>query len=143
MDPGMHTAEHILNQTVDRMLGCGRCFSAHIERRKSKCDYRVDQAPEVHQIQTIQEQVNQVIRDDLEVRTVTLPHEEAARQFNLERLPRDAGDAVRIVLVGDYDACPCIGEHVARTGELGTFRITTWDVTGDVLRIRFKLARPC
>ncbi len=38
-DPRMHSAEHILNQTMDRMFGCGRCFSAHIEKKKSKCDY--------------------------------------------------------------------------------------------------------
>jgi len=35
IDPRMHTAEHILNQTVVRVLGCERCFSAHIEKKKS------------------------------------------------------------------------------------------------------------
>jgi hypothetical protein len=35
IDPHMHTAEHILNQTVVRFLGCERCFSAHIEKKKS------------------------------------------------------------------------------------------------------------
>ncbi len=40
-DPRMHTAEHILNQTMVRMFGCGRSFNSHIERKKSKCDYRV------------------------------------------------------------------------------------------------------
>jgi Ser-tRNA(Ala) deacylase AlaX len=34
-DPRMHSAEHILNQTMDRMYQCGRCFNAHIERKKS------------------------------------------------------------------------------------------------------------
>ena len=38
-DPRMHSAEHILNQTMVQMYDCGRCFSAHIERKKSKCDY--------------------------------------------------------------------------------------------------------
>ena len=35
----MHTAEHILNQTMVRMFNCGRSKNAHIERKKSKCDY--------------------------------------------------------------------------------------------------------
>ena len=30
--PPMHTAEHILNGTMVRMFGCGRSFSAHIEK---------------------------------------------------------------------------------------------------------------
>jgi hypothetical protein len=29
----MHSAEHILNQTMDRMFQCGRCFNAHIEKK--------------------------------------------------------------------------------------------------------------
>lgn len=142
IDPHMHTVEHILNQTVVRILGCDRCFSAHIEKKKSKCDYRISRPPTPDLIQAIETQVNQIVQEDLEVRAVSLPREEAARQFNLQRLPADAGDSIRIILVGDYDACPCIGDHVARTGELGAFRITSWDVSGDVMRLRFKLNRP-
>jgi len=43
-DQRMHTAEHILNQTMVRMFGCGRSFSSHIEKKKSKCDYRFERA---------------------------------------------------------------------------------------------------
>lgn len=32
----MHTTEHIINQTMIRLFGCGRSVSAHIERKKSK-----------------------------------------------------------------------------------------------------------
>jgi Ser-tRNA(Ala) deacylase AlaX len=142
IDPHMHTAEHILNQTVVRFLGCERCFSAHIEKKKSKCDYRVAHAPHPDQIQAIESQVNRVIHDGLDVQTVTLSRAEAVRQFHLQRLPADAGDTIRIIRIGDYDACPCIGDHVMNTHALGTFRISSWDVTGDVLRIRFKLQRP-
>jgi len=42
IDPKMHSAEHILNQTMVRMFSCGRCFRAHIEKKKSKCDYHFD-----------------------------------------------------------------------------------------------------
>ena len=57
-DPRMHSAEHILNQTMDRMFGCGRCFSAHIERRKSKCDYHFDRGLTAEEIAEIQDRVN-------------------------------------------------------------------------------------
>jgi len=39
--PPMHTAEHILNATMVRMFGCPRSRNAHIERKKSKCDYEL------------------------------------------------------------------------------------------------------
>ena len=32
--PPMHTTEHIINQTMIRLFGCGRSVSAHIERKK-------------------------------------------------------------------------------------------------------------
>ena len=140
-DPHMHTAEHILNQTMVRLLDCGRCFSAHIEKKKSKCDYRITAPPTPEDMHRIEEQVNRIIQSDLAVRADPLPRAEAAREFNLERLPEDAGETIRIVRVGDYDACPCRGDHVSHTGELGAFRITSWDVNDGVLRIRFKLKR--
>ena len=40
--PQMHSAEHILNQTMVRMFNRGRSFSNHIEKKKSKCDYHFD-----------------------------------------------------------------------------------------------------
>ena len=48
--PPMHTVEHILNQTMVRMFGCERSRNAHIERKKSKCDYTLPCAPTEEQI---------------------------------------------------------------------------------------------
>ena len=141
-DPKMHTAEHILNQTMDRMFGCGRCFSAHIEKKKSKCDYRFDRDLTAAEKEQIQTRVNEVIASDLPVIEEYLSKQDAARMFDLNRLPEGAGDRIRIIKVGDYDACPCIGPHVGTTSEIGTFRITTTSYHPDVLRIRFKLVQP-
>ena len=47
----MHTTEHILNQTMVRMFGCPRSRNAHIERKKSKCDYILDHEPTEQQIE--------------------------------------------------------------------------------------------
>ena len=59
--PPMHTAEHILNQTMVRLFHCGRAVSAHIERKKSKCDYLLKQKPTAEQIQEIENKVNDII----------------------------------------------------------------------------------
>jgi Ser-tRNA(Ala) deacylase AlaX len=67
--------------------------------------------------------------------------DEARRAYNLTRLPDDAGDRIRIVSIGEYDHCPCIGPHVTTTREIGAFRITTASHEDGVLRIRFKLRR--
>jgi len=139
-DPKMHSAEHILNQTMDRLFNCGRCFSAHIEKKKSKCDYRFDRELTRQELEEIQNRVNQVIADDLPVTEEAVTHAEALKNFNTEKLPDNPGATIRIIHIGDYDACPCIGNHVKSTGEIGGFRITTASFDNDVLRIRFKLA---
>jgi Ser-tRNA(Ala) deacylase AlaX len=66
---------------------------------------------------------------------------EAMGRFDLERLPDDATETVRIVKVGDYDECLCIGLHVANTSEIGTFKIINHDYDAEAQRwrMRFKL----
>jgi Ser-tRNA(Ala) deacylase AlaX len=135
----MHTAEHILNQTMVRMFSCGRSRNAHIERKKSKCDYLLPAAPTEAQINTIAEQVNAVIASHLPVSISFVPKEEASAILDLSKLPEDAGETVRVVRVGDYDACACIGMHVTNTSEIGKFVILSHDYQDGVWRVRFKL----
>ncbi len=137
----MHTAEHILNGTMVQLFDCGRCFSAHIERKKSKCDYHFNRALTPEELADIETRVNRVINSNMKVTETYMTEPEAVRQFDLSRLPARDSVEVRIVSVGDYDACPCIGPHVSETSEIGIFRITTSDFTDGVLRIRFKLKR--
>lgn len=139
MDLRMHSAEHLLNQTMVRMFNCGRCFSSHIEKRKSKCDYHFDRALKEQEIDEIQKRVNRVIQADLEVTEAYVNRAEAKGRYDLDRLPEDADDWIRIIRIGDYDACPCIGPHVRFTKEIGGFRIISTRFENGVLRIRYKL----
>lgn len=141
-DPRMHSAEHLLNQAVGRLLGCSRCISAHIEKKKSKCDYRFGRALTAAEQKALEHEVNAVIAADLTVTVAHVSRAEAGRRFNLDRLPDDAGPSVRIVHIGDYDQCPCIGPHVASTAAIGFFRITSSNYANGLLRIRFKLDQP-
>ena len=139
-DPRMHSAEHILNQTMVRLYDCGRCFTAHIGKKKSKCDYHFDHALTEEEIAKIQLRVNNVIDSDLPVTESFVSRDEAERLYNTRKLPNDVGASIRVVHIGDYDSCPCIGEHVASTGEIGIFKITTISYAKGDLRIRFKLS---
>lgn len=137
--PPMHTCEHIVNRTMVNLFGCGRAVSAHIERKKSKLDFVLPQAPLPDDIARIEQTVNEVIAQHLPVTTEFITQEEAVGRFDLKRLPDGASDTVRIVRVGDYDECLCIGLHVANTSEIGTFRIISSDYKDGIFRMRFKL----
>ena len=136
-----HTCEHIVNQTMIRLFGCGRSVSAHIERKKSKLDYRLNHRPTDEEVKRLEDAVNEVIARHLPVTTEYITQEEARDRFDLARLPEDASETVRVVHVGDYDECLCIGAHVNNTAEIGTFRIIShdWDEERKVWRMRFKV----
>ena len=135
----MHTAEHILNQTMVRMFGCRRSMNAHIERKKSKCDYLLAEAPAEIQINEIIRKVNEVIDLHLPVYEELMTHEDAAKIVDLSKLPTDASEMLRVIRVGDYDACACIGQHVDNTSEVGRFEIISHDFENGRWRVRFKL----
>ena len=136
----MHTAEHILNATMVRMMGCGRHVNAHVERTKSKLDYALERALTDDEVRTIEAAVNEVIAADLPVTIEYAQQADVADRFNLERLPDGASETVRIVRVGDYDECLCAGTHVEHTAQIGTFRITSTRWQDGRQRIVFRLS---
>lgn len=140
--PPMHTAEHLLNGTMDKMFGKGRSFSAHIEKKKSKCDYHFERDLTAKEIETIEDKINGAIAADLIVREEFMNRDEAQKIFNLNRLPDEAGENLRVIRIGDYDACLCSGPHVNSTKEIGGFKIISTSFENGVLRVRFKISEP-
>lgn len=136
-----HTAEHILNATMVRMFGCPRSRNAHIEKKKSKCDYILDAEPSEDQVAEIQAKVNEVISSGLDVTMEFMSHEQASVIVDMSKLPEDASETLRIVRIGDYDACACIGAHVSNTREIGEFRIISHSYENGIWRLRWKVVR--
>jgi alanyl-tRNA synthetase len=124
-----------------RKFDCGRCFSSHLNKKKSKCDYHFDRSLTDDEAKEVETAVNKAISANLDVTEEMVSLEGASGDFNLTRLP-DGVETVRIVRIGDYDSCPCIGAHVDNTAEIGMFRMISHDFNDGVLRIRYKLDGP-
>jgi alanyl-tRNA synthetase len=137
--PPMHTAEHLINWVMVKKFGCNRCFRDHIEKKKSKLDYKFERNLTEEELKNIESQVNNVIVQDIEVFEEFIPVEIAKAKFNLSRLPEDVSGNIRIIKIGDYDAAPCQGPHVKSTKEIGVLKIISSDFEDGVLRIRYKL----
>ena len=133
--------ENIINRTMMNLFGCGRSVEAHIERKKSKLDYRLEACPTPQQVEALEQTVNEVIARHLPITTEFISQAEAQGRFDMQRLPDDASETVRVVKIGDYDDCLCIGLHVANTSEIGTFKLLShdWNPDTHIWRIRFKL----
>lgn len=141
--PPAHTAEHLLNQTMIRMFGCERSTNAHIERKKSKISYVLDHKPSRHEERDIERKMNEIIDEDLPVSFEFVNRDNVPEGVSLDRLPEDASETLRLVRIGDYDVCPCIGKHVRSTSQIGRFEIlgTNWDEEKHTFRIRFKIVQ--
>lgn len=137
----MHTAEHILNQTMVRLFGCERSKNAHIERKKSKCDYLLSEEPSSEIMTEVERRINEIIDRHLPITIEFMPKEEAGKIVDLGKLPEDASPMLRIVRIGEYDACACIGAHVNNTSEIGRFKMLNYDYAEGRLRLRFKLIK--
>ncbi len=135
----MHTAEHILNATMMKMFGCKRSENCHIEKKKSKCDFEIPNSPDEIRVKQIESNVREIIDQHLQVIEFYYPFEQAEKEFDLHRVDKTKNDTIRIIQIGSYDRCPCIGQHVKNTSEIGDFRITTWSWENGILRLRFKV----
>ncbi len=138
--PPMHTAEHLLNGEMARRFSCGRAFSAHVERKKSKLDYYLPKALTNEEIKDLENYINNIVKEDIAVTEEYITQEEAKNRFDMSRLPEGASETVRVVHVGDYDQCLCAGSHVKSTSEIGEFRISSTRWQDGVQRIVFKLS---
>lgn len=137
--PPAHTAEHLLNGMVAGRFGCGRAFSAHIERKKSKLDYHLDRPLTDEEIRQLEADINRIIREDVEVWIEYATQDEVKHRFDMHRLPENASDTMRIVHIGDYDECLCAGDHVKRTSEIVGFRISSSSFADGVQRLVFRV----
>lgn len=135
----MHTAEHILNRTMVNMFGCERSENCHIERKKSKCDFKLKKAPTEQEIQQLEETIKEIVKKELDVTEKLIDFDEANKLFNLKRINKDQNPKVRIISIGDYDDCPCIGKHISNTREIINFRITTTSYNDGIFRVRYKI----
>jgi threonine and alanyine tRNA ligase second additional domain protein len=139
--PPAHTAEHLLNQLMVRMFGTERSRNAHVERKKSKMTFVLQQKPSRKEEKAITDEMNRLIEEDLPVTYELVERNNLPENVTLERLPEDASEKIRLVRIGNYDVCPCIGKHVRSTKQIGKFELlgTNWDEHSKSFRIRFKV----
>lgn len=138
--PPAHTAEHLLNQTMGRMFGCERSRNSHIERKKSKINFLIDRPLTQEEVAAVEQKINELIAADLPVTYELVTRDNIPAGVTLAKLPDSASETLRIVRIGDYDICACLGTHVKSTREIGNFRITSTSFNEGSFRIVYKVA---
>lgn len=136
--PRMHTAEHILSAVMRKFYDAPRNVEFHLGEKKTKCDYDVPRPLSDADIKQIETLANNEIARNHPVTSFLLSRQQA-QQYDLWKVPPDATE-ISIYKIGDFDEQPCGGPHVARTAEVGEFKILSYELRENGrVRIRFRV----
>ena len=103
--------------------------------------FRLDHKPTRQEEKDIEREMQRLIDEDLPVTFEFVTRDTLPEGVSPDRLPDDASETIRLVRIGDYDVCPCIGRHVRSTSQIGRFEMlgTNWDEQEKTFRVRFKV----
>jgi alanyl-tRNA synthetase len=119
-----HTATHLVHRAFRGALGDSAAQAgSENSPGRFRFDFTAMGAVPLSVLQAAEEEVNQVLINDLEVRAFHTSLDEARAMGALALFGEKYGDEVRVVEVGDYSRELCGGTHVARSGNLGLVKI--------------------
>src|SRR5262249_26324139 len=119
-----HTATHLVHQTMRNVLGESATQAGSLNAPgRLRFDFNTPSAVPPSVLLDVEQQVNEVLTQDLEVRWFVTSQVEARRIGAMALFGEKYGDQVRVVEVGDYARELCGGTHVARSGQLGLVKI--------------------
>ncbi|GIJ47789.1 alanine--tRNA ligase [Virgisporangium aliadipatigenens] len=119
-----HTATHLIHQTMRSFLGESATQAGSLNAPgRLRFDFNTPGAVTPSVLHDVEQQVNEVLMDDLEVRAFVTTQEQARKIGAMALFGEKYGDEVRVVEVGDYARELCGGTHAARSGQLGLVKI--------------------
>ncbi|WP_213454278.1 alanine--tRNA ligase [Rhizomonospora bruguierae] len=130
-----HTATHLVHQTMREFLGESATQAGSLNAPgRLRFDFNTPGAVPFSVLNDVEQQVNEVLLSDLEVRAFVTSLDEARRLGAMALFGEKYGDEVRVVEVGDYARELCGGTHAARSGQLGLVKILSEASIGSGVR---------
>jgi alanyl-tRNA synthetase len=94
-----------------------------VDAERTRFDFSHDKAMTPDEIRAVETIVNDAIRTNVPVTASVMKYDDAIRAGALAFFGDKYGDEVRVLAMGDHSTELCGGTHVARTGDIGFFKI--------------------
>lgn len=121
----LHTATHLLHAALRQTLGEHvKQAGSNINEKRLRFDFTHPEKVSKDELCKVEALVNDVIAQDLPVKSAEMPVDEARTSGALGLFEDRYGDRVKVYSVDNFSREICGGPHVKRTGELGEFKIT-------------------
>lgn len=121
-----HSATHLLHEALRRVLGEHVMQKGSlVEAKRLRFDFSHSQALTFEQMRSIERLVNQQIRANIPTQTRLLSLQDAKEAGATALFSEKYDDEVRVVRMGEFSMEICGGTHVARTGDIGLFKISS------------------
>ncbi len=121
-----HSATHLMLSAMRRVIG------EHVNQAGSivhseylRFDFTHQEKPTAEQMETIENMVNEKIRENIPTRIFHTDYQKAIDSGIIALFGEKYGDIVRVVSLGDYSQELCGGCHVKATGQIGYFRFVS------------------
>ena len=119
-----HSATHLVHAALRHQLGPHvRQAGSLVTPERLRFDFNHTRPVGEGPLAEIEDEVNAQIRGNLEVWSEELPYDQAIKAGALAFFGEKYGDQVTVVHMGDYSVELCGGTHVARTGDIGLFKV--------------------
>ena len=121
----LHTATHLLHKALHLVLGDHvKQMGSNITAERLRFDFAHPEKMTDVQLAQVEDIVNKQIDADLPVTIEVMTAEKAIKSDAFAFFDERYSEKVKVYSVGNFSKEVCGGPHVARTGELGRFKIT-------------------
>ncbi|HKY89955.1 MAG TPA: alanine--tRNA ligase, partial [Nevskiaceae bacterium] len=119
-----HSATHLMHRALREVLGTHVAQKGSlVDDQRTRFDFSHSQPVTPEQIVEIENRVNTAILANVEVGAEVMKYDAAIQAGAMALFGEKYGDEVRVLTMGDYSTELCGGTHVARTGDIGLFKI--------------------
>ncbi len=121
----LHTATHILGEALRKVLKDPNIKQkgSNINPERLRYDFNFDRKLTDEEVKAVEDEVNKVIKQNLEVKREELPLKEALKKGAQAEFGAKYPEKVSVYSIGNYSKEICMGPHITNTKELGHFKI--------------------